>query len=128
MRCLFFGGWGRGGLVLTYSRAGNIPINDDVTGVLTRFRHIVGELHAQQMVHLRPKRLFDAQHHFRCERGFAVKKIGERGAADFQNLRRLGYVEAEGFDDFGSDQVTRMGRVFHRHFGSPNGSQSNLYG
>jgi hypothetical protein len=47
-----------------------------------------------------------------------VQKVGERGAAYFQNLRRLRHGEAKGFDDFGSYQVARMGRVLHGHFGS----------
>src|SRR5262249_20304962 len=42
-----------------------------------------------------PNALFDAQGHFRRQRGLAVQKVGKRGAAHFQNLRRLRYVEAE---------------------------------
>ena len=47
----------------------------------------------------------------------AISGVGERSAAHFQNLRRLRHGEAESFDDFGSYQVARMGRVLHRHFG-----------
>jgi hypothetical protein len=46
-----------------------------------------------------------------------VQKIGERGAAHFQNLRRPRHAEAEGFNNFGFNQVARMGRVLHGHFG-----------
>jgi hypothetical protein len=49
--------------------------------VLPRFRHIVGKLHAEKVVHVRAERVFDAQGHFRRQRGLAVQKIGERGAA-----------------------------------------------
>ena len=94
----------------------NIPLDSDVPGVLPRFRHVVGELHAEKVVHVRAERLFDAQGHFRRQRCRAVQKVGKRGAAHFQNLRRLRYVEAEGFDDLGFDQVARMGRILHGHF------------
>ena len=66
------------------------------------------------MGHVRAERLFDAQGHFRRQRGLAVQKIGERGAAHFQNLRRLRHV-AESLDDLGLNQVARMRRP-----GAPN--------
>ena len=50
----------------------------------------------------RAERLFDAQGHFRSQRGLAVQKIGERRAAHLQNLGRLRHAEAESFDDLGS--------------------------
>jgi len=65
-----------------------------------RFRHVVGELHAQKMVHVRAKCLLDAQGHFRRESGLAAEKVGERGAAHLQNLSRLRHVESESLDDF----------------------------
>ena len=36
-------------------------------------------------------------------------------SAHVQDLRRLRDVQAKGFNDFGSDQAARMGRVFHGH-------------
>jgi hypothetical protein len=37
------------------------------------------------VIHVRTERLFDAQGHFRSQRGLAVQKIGERRAAYFKN-------------------------------------------
>jgi hypothetical protein len=79
--------------------------------MLPRLRNVVSELHAEKMVHIWAERLFDAQGHLRRQRGFAVQKIGQRGTAYFQILRRLRYVEAEGIDDLGLYEVTRMGRA-----------------
>ena len=42
--------------------------------MLQRFRHVIGELHPEQMIHIRAKRLFDAQRHFRRQPGLAVQK------------------------------------------------------
>jgi len=92
--------------------------------VLSRFRHVVGELHAEKVIHVRAESLLDAQGHFWSQCGLAVEKIGERSAAHLQNLRRLRHGEAESFNDFGSDQVSRMRRVLHRHFGHCN----SMYG
>ena len=49
--------------------------------MLRRFRHVVGELHAEQVVHVGAERLFDAESHFRRQCGLAVEQIGERGPA-----------------------------------------------
>src|SRR5216683_8032006 len=105
----------------------DVPLDRDLPRVLPRFRHVVGELHPEKVIHVRAERLFDAQGHFRRQRGLAVQKVGKRGAAYFQNLRRLRYVEAEGLDDFGFYQVARMGRVLHGHFGLLSGSRSGQY-
>jgi len=67
--------------------------------MMPRLRHVIGELHAEKVVHVGTERLLDAQCHFRCQRGLGVEKVGERGAAHFQNLRRLRHVKTEGFDD-----------------------------
>jgi hypothetical protein len=70
--------------------------------VLSRFRHVIGELHPEKVIHVRAECLFDAQGHFRRQRGLPVQKVGERGAAYFQNLRRLRYFgEAEPAQAFG---------------------------
>src|ERR1039457_5891443 len=103
----------------------DVPLDGNVSGMLSRYRHVVSELHAEKVVHIGTEGLFDAQGHFRRERRLAVEEVGERGAAHFQNLRRLRHVETEGFDDLGSDQVARMGRVFHGHFRPPNDSRSS---
>jgi hypothetical protein len=94
-----------------------ISFDRDATCVLSCFRHVIGELHPEEVIHVRAERLFDAQSHFRSQRGLAVQKIGERRAAYFQYLRRLRHAEAESFDDFSSYQVARMGRVLHGPFG-----------
>ena len=49
--------------------------------MLSRFRHVIGELHPEKVIHIRAERLFDAQRHFRCQRGLAVQQVGERGPA-----------------------------------------------
>ena len=67
------------------------------------------------MLHVGTEGLFDAQGHFRRELGLAVEKVRERGLAHVQDLRRLRDVQGKGFNDFGSDQAARMGRVFHGH-------------
>jgi len=77
--------------------------------------HVIGELHAQKVVHLRAECFFDAQSHVGRQCGVAVEKIGERGAAHLQNLRGLGHAEAERFDDLGLNQAAWMGRVLHGH-------------
>jgi hypothetical protein len=87
----------------------DISFDRDVLRVLPCLRHVIGELHAKKMVHVRAEGLFDAQGHFRRQGCLAVQKIGERSAAHLQNVRRLRHVEAEGFDDFGPDQLARMG-------------------
>ena len=94
-----------------------ISLDCDAPCVRSRFRHVVGELHPEEVIHVWAKRLFDAQGHFRRQRGLAVQKVGQRGAAYFQNLRRPGHREAKGFDDFGSYQFARVGRILHGHFG-----------
>jgi hypothetical protein len=86
----------------------DVSLDRDVPRELPRFRHVVGKLHAEKVVHVRAERLFDAQGHFRRQRGLAVQKIGKRGAAHFQNLPRLRHVEAEGLHDLGFDQVARI--------------------
>jgi len=76
-----------------------ISLDRDAPCVRSRFRHVIGELHPEKVIHVRAERLFDAQGHFRRQRGLAVQKIGERSAAHFQNLSRLRHGEAESFDD-----------------------------
>jgi len=44
-----------------------------------------------------------------------AEKVGERGAAHFQNLSCFRDVESDGFNDFGFDQVARMRRILHGH-------------
>jgi len=105
----------RGGTVRRHRRTRSrrdIPLDGDVSGVLPRLRHVVGELHAQKVVMSGPNAFSMRRGHLRRQRGLAVKKVGERGAAHFQNLRCLRHVEAEGFDDLGLDQVARMGGFF----------------
>ena len=63
--------------------------------MLSRLRHIVGKLHAQQVVHVRTERQFYSQGHLWCQRRFAVKKIEKSGPADFQDFRRLRHREAK---------------------------------
>jgi molybdopterin-binding protein len=46
------------------------------------------------MVHVRSKCLFDAQRHFRRQRGLTVQQVGKRGAAHFQDFRRLRHAAA----------------------------------
>ena len=58
------------------------------------FRHVVGELHAEKVVHVRAERLFDAQGHFRRQHGLSAQEVGQRGAAHFQNIRCLRHVDA----------------------------------
>ena len=53
-----------------------------------------------------------AQCHLCRQRSLAVQKIGERGAANFQNFCRLRHIEAEGLDNLGFDQLARMGGFF----------------
>jgi len=76
---------------------------------------VVGELHAEQVVHGGAEGEFDAEGHFGGEGGFAVEEVGERGSADLEDGGGLGDGETEGFDDFGADEVTGVGRVFHGH-------------
>ena len=59
----------------------DIPLDGNVSGMLPRLRHVVSKLHSQKVVHVGAERLFDAQGHFRRQRGLAVQKIGQRGAA-----------------------------------------------
>ena len=54
----------------------NIPLDRDVPRMLPRFGHVVGELHAEKVIHIRAEPLLDAQSHIRSQRGLAVKKIG----------------------------------------------------
>src|ERR1700687_5640197 len=74
----------------------SISPNRETSRVLPRFRHVIGNLHTEKVLHVRAEGLFDAQGHFRRQRGLAVQKIGERGAAHLQNLRSLRDAEAEG--------------------------------
>ena len=53
---------------------------------------MVGELHADEVIHVRAESFFGTQSHFRRQRRLAMKKIGERSAAHFQNLRRFDTV------------------------------------
>lgn len=64
--------------------------------MLPRFGNVVGELHPEEVVHIRAERLFDAERHFRGQGGFAVER------ASFQDSRCRRYVQAESFDDPGS--------------------------
>jgi hypothetical protein len=52
------------------------------------------------------------------------EKIREGRSPNIQDLGRLRDVQAEGFDDFRSDQVARMGRASSWASWSPNGSRS----
>jgi len=94
---------------------GDVAPDCEAAGVLAGLGYVVGELHAEKVVHVWAEGFLDAQRHFRRERGLAVQQVGERGAAHFQNLRRLGDGEAESFDHFGASQIAGMGRVFHGH-------------
>src|SRR5258708_2646887 len=94
-----------------------VPLDRDTLCVFSHFRHVVGELHAEKVVHVGAEGLFDAQGHFRRQGGLAVQKVGERGAAYLQNLRCFRHGEAESFDDFGSYQVAWMRRILHGIFG-----------
>ncbi len=40
----------------TPSSRRDIPLHGDFSGMLPRLRHVVGELHAQEMVHVRAER------------------------------------------------------------------------
>lgn len=60
--------------------------------MLSHFRDVVGELHAEELVHIGSERLFNTDRHSRREVGFAVERVGKCRAADLQNLCRLGYV------------------------------------
>src|ERR1039458_3181697 len=59
-----------------------------------RFRHVVGELHAEKVVHVGTERLFDAQSHFRRQCGLVVEQVGERGAAHLEDSGRLSSEES----------------------------------
>src|SRR5208283_2489776 len=72
-----------------------IPLDCDIPCVLPRFRHVVGELHAEKVIHVGAERLFDAQSHFRRQCGLGEENVGERGAAHLQNLRRLRHAKTE---------------------------------
>jgi hypothetical protein len=60
----------------------NISLDVDFARMFPRLRHVLGELHPEQVAHVRPERLFDAQRHFRRQRSLAAEKVGERGPAD----------------------------------------------
>src|ERR1035441_3387624 len=110
------------------SRSGrDIPLDGNAARLLPRFRHVVGELHPQQVIHVRTKGLFDAECHFWRQSGLAAEKVGEGCAPHFQNLRRLRDAEPERFNNLRPDEVARMGRVLHGHCGPPSDSQSNRY-
>src|SRR5260370_38324241 len=79
----------------------DVPLDRDLPRVLPRFRHVVGELHPEKVIHVRAERLFDAQGHFRRHRGLAVQKIGKRAPATFQILRGLRHVQPEGLANSG---------------------------
>jgi hypothetical protein len=91
-----------------------IPLDREAACVFPRFRHVMGELHAEKMIHVGAEGLFDAQGYLRSQRGLAMQKVGERSATHMQNLRRLRDAQAESFDDFSSYPITRMERILHR--------------
>ena len=76
-------------LICAHPLGRDIPLDQDVPLARPRFGHVVGELHAQKVVHVRTERLFDAKGHFRRQSGLASQKVGKRGAAYFQKFRRL---------------------------------------
>ena len=104
-----------GGYSLASGRG--ISFDRNAARVCSRFRHVVGELHSEEVIHVRAEGLFDTQGHFRRQRSLTVQKVGERGATHLQNLRRLRHAETEGFNDLRSNQVARMGRFLHGHCG-----------
>jgi hypothetical protein len=53
----------------------HIALDGDVSGMPPRLRYIVSQLHAEKVVHVGAESLFDAQRHFRGERGPAMEKV-----------------------------------------------------
>ena len=58
---------------------------------------VIGELHAEKMVHGWAEGEFDAEGHFGGECGLAMEKVRECGATDLEDGRCFGDGEAEGF-------------------------------
>jgi hypothetical protein len=54
-----------------------IPLDREAACVFPRFRHVMGELHAEKMIHVGAEGLFDAQGYLRSQRGLAMQKVGE---------------------------------------------------
>jgi hypothetical protein len=71
--------------------------------MLSHFRHVIRELHPQQVIHIRTERLFDSKRHLGCESCLAMEEIGECRAAHFEYLCGLRHIKTESFDDLCSD-------------------------
>ena len=50
--------------------------------MLASFRNVISELHPEKVVHAGSESLFDAQGHFRRERGLTGEKVRERASAN----------------------------------------------
>ena len=74
---------------------------------------VIVELHPEKMSHVWTEHFLDARGHLRCQRYLAVQQIREFAAPHLQETCGLRQTEVEGFDDFGSDQVTWVGWILH---------------
>ena len=46
--------------------------------MLARYRYVIGELDAEEVIRVRAERL-SMQDHFQCQRSLVLRKVGERG-------------------------------------------------
>src|ERR1700722_13310301 len=91
----------------------------DLVLSLAGLSYVIGSLHPYERVHLDPKGLFDAQRHVAGKIGAAVQQVRQRRPGNAKRRRGGRNRQPRGLDYFGSDEVSRMGRIFQWHGASP---------
>jgi len=70
-----------------------------------------GQLHPQQAIRSRAEGFFDPECHLWSQSGFSVEQVRQVATLTFRTSAALD-AEAEGFDDFGPEEIALVGGFF----------------
>ncbi len=91
---------------------GMIPLNLDLPGAAAHLLRGVPSLHPQKHFHIHPKRLLDAQGHFRRKRGAALEKVRQGSAANAKHIRCLGHTQTQLVQNFMANKFSGVMNAF----------------